>query len=47
VQDEHQFELVGSNSVEIEVIAFEQGGATAPLEERPALRFVGRTRRRN
>jgi hypothetical protein len=33
------FEAQGSQPVTITVVGYEQGGPTAPLEERPAIRF--------
>ncbi len=37
----HAFEAQGDAPLTITVVGYERGGATAPLEERPAIRFEG------
>ncbi len=35
----HDFDTQGGRPMTITVVGFERGGATAPLEQRPAIRF--------
>jgi hypothetical protein len=49
VRSNYSFTAPEGKMIELRVIGFEQGGPTAPLEERPAIRYVERvsaTRRR-
>jgi hypothetical protein len=43
VRSTHSFKAVEGKTTAIQAIAYEQGGVTTPLEERPHLRFVSNT----
>lgn len=40
VKSSHSFTVTAGKTVELQAIAFEKGGVTTPLEQRPAMRFV-------
>ncbi len=40
VKSSHAFTVTEGKAVELEVIAWEKGGVTTPLEQRPAVRYV-------
>ncbi|MDW8185995.1 MAG: hypothetical protein RMJ98_23195, partial [Myxococcales bacterium] len=39
VQSSHSFRAIEGKTITLQVIAYEKGGATTPLEERPAVRY--------
>lgn len=39
VQSSHSFRAIEGKTISLQVIAYEKGGATTPLEERPAVRY--------
>ena len=40
VRSSHSFTAVEGKTVQLQVLAYEKGGVTTPLEERPAIRYV-------
>jgi hypothetical protein len=40
VKSSHAFTVTEGKAIELEVIAWEKGGVTTPLEQRPAVRYV-------
>ncbi len=40
VRSDHSFTITDGKTIELKATAWEQGGATTPLEERPAIRYV-------
>ncbi|WP_437543014.1 hypothetical protein WME97_31970 [Sorangium sp. So ce367] len=40
VRSSHSFTAVEGKTINLQAVAFEKGGVTTPLEERPAVRFV-------
>ncbi|XYH94467.1 hypothetical protein ACMHYB_42540 [Sorangium sp. So ce1128] len=40
VRSSHSFTAVEGKTINLQAVAFEKGGVTTPLEERPAIRFV-------
>jgi hypothetical protein len=40
VEDSHSFTITEGKTIELKVIAYEKGGITTPLEQRPNIRFV-------
>lgn len=43
VRSSHSFTAVDGKTVQLQAIAYEKGGLTTPLEERPAVRYVEKT----
>jgi len=39
VRSEHKITLADADRIQLDIVAFEKGGATTPLDERPALEF--------
>jgi len=44
VKQSHSFSISEGKQVDLDVIAWEKGGVTTPLEQRPAVRYLERTR---
>jgi len=44
VKSSHSFTVTDGKTVELEAIAWEKGGVTTPLEQRPAIRYVEKLR---
>jgi hypothetical protein len=44
VRSSHSFTVTEGKAVEINVVAWEKGGVTTPLEQRPSIRYVERLR---
>ncbi len=44
VRSDHSFTITDGKTIELKATAFEKGGATTPLEERPAVRYVQNVR---
>ena len=44
VKSSHSFTVTEGKTMELEAIAYEKGGVTTPVEQRPAVRFVERLR---
>lgn len=44
VRSDHSFTITDGKTIELKATAWEQGGATTPLEERPAIRYVENVR---
>lgn len=44
VKQSHSFSVTEGKEVELDVIAWEKGGVTTPLEQRPAVRYLERLR---
>ena len=44
VKSSHSFTVTEGKSIELEAIAWEKGGVTTPLEQRPAVRYVEKIR---
>jgi hypothetical protein len=44
VKQSHSFSVTDGKEVELDVIAWEKGGVTTPLEQRPAVRYLERLR---
>jgi hypothetical protein len=40
INSAHSFTITEGKTIELEAVAFEKGGVTTPLEERPAVRYV-------
>ena len=40
VRSSHSFTAVEGKTMQLQVVAYEKGGVTTPLEERPAVRYV-------
>jgi hypothetical protein len=40
VRSSHSFTAVEGKTINLQAIAYEKGGVTTPLEERPAIRYV-------
>jgi hypothetical protein len=40
VKGSHSFTVTEGKTIELEAVAWEKGGVTTPLEQRPALRYV-------
>lgn len=40
IKSSHSFTITEGKTIELEVIAYEKGGVTTPLEQRPAVRYV-------
>ena len=43
VRSSHSFTAVEGKTTKLRIVAYEKGGVTTPLEERPAVRFLERT----
>jgi len=43
VRSSHSFTAVDGKTIQLQAIAYEKGGLTTPLEERPAVRYVEKT----
>jgi hypothetical protein len=44
VKSDHSFTVADGKTVELKMVAFEKGGVTTPLEQRPAVRYERRLR---
>jgi hypothetical protein len=44
VKQSHSFSVTEGKEVDLDVIAWEKGGVTTPLEQRPAVRYLERLR---
>jgi len=44
VRSSHSFTVTEGKAVDLNVVAYEKGGVTTPLEQRPAIRYVERLR---
>lgn len=44
VKSSHSFTITEGKTIAVEAIAYEKGGVTTPLEQRPAIRYVERIR---
>jgi hypothetical protein len=40
VKSDHSFTITEGKTIDLEIVAFEKGGVTTPLEQRPAVRYV-------
>jgi hypothetical protein len=40
VKSSHAFTITEGKTIQLEAVAWEKGGVTTPLEQRPALRYV-------
>ena len=40
VRSSHSFTAVEGKTINLQAVAYEKGGVTTPLEERPAIRYV-------
>jgi hypothetical protein len=40
VKSSHSFTVTAGKTIQLQAVAFEKGGVTTPLEQRPAMRFV-------
>jgi hypothetical protein len=44
VKSSHSFTVTEGKTIELEAVAWEQGGVTTPLEQRPAVRYTSKIR---
>jgi hypothetical protein len=44
VKSSHSFTITEGKTVELEAVAWEKGGVTTPLEQRPAVRYTEKIR---
>ena len=42
VKSSHQFRVPENRPISVEVVAWEKGGCTTPIEQRPAIRYIER-----
>lgn len=44
IKDTHSFTVTEGKTIDLDIIAFEKGGVTTPIEQRPAIRYLEKLR---